>query len=98
MYYAIMRISDGKFMPQYGSRKGRGGFTHDEPNDSVPPRLFVKKHQAESALKWWLDGRHYVIATEDNEDWRNTPVPSRNAEDMRIVAVTLQFALLEREK
>lgn len=96
VYYAIRQKSTGYFLPGYGSRKGRGGYTHDEPvsPNVAPPRLFMKKHLAESALKWWLGGRwreDYRLPSapdyEPDVDMVVTKVSSRNADDMEIVGL-----------
>lgn len=98
VYFAIRQTSTGFFLPGYGSRNGRRGYTHDEPvsTDTAPPRLFMKKHLAESALKWWLDGRWREDVTTSGAPWDQEPdvemavtkVPTRSADDMEIVAMT----------
>lgn len=99
VYFAIRQKSTGHFLPGYGSRKGRAGYTHDEPvpGDKAPPRLFMKRHLAERALKWWLDGRWHEDYTTGGAPWDDhmdvelmvTKVPARNAGDMEIVALGL---------
>lgn len=97
VYYAIRQKSTGYFLPGYGSRKGRGGYTHDEPVPAVkaPPRLFMKRHLAESALKWWLEGAWTEVTCErgapDNPyldvERKARKIPTRSADDMEIVGL-----------
>jgi hypothetical protein len=94
-YFAIRHKPTGAFMPNYGSRKGRGGFTHDEPSALAPPRLFPRRHHAQTALAHWLRGKLTVSNYRDDytgewdEDWSCKKVPERKAEDMEIVEVTI---------
>lgn len=96
IYYAIRQKSTGHYMPNYGSRKGRGGWTNDEPQPltQVSPRLFTKKHVATAALREWLKGRTYVVhrgfSEDADEDWRTKPVAGRTADDMEVVPVWLE--------
>jgi len=97
IYFAIRQISTGYFMPNYGSRKGRGGWTNDEPQPlDIPPRLFLKRHTAQAALREWLKGVTYRVFTrsgswegDDDEKLISKPRASRVAGDMEIVAVKL---------
>lgn len=99
IYYAIRQKSTGYMMPNYGTRRGLGGFTNDEPTrlNVAPPRLFLQAHFAERALKAWLKVVHSVttsvsysgLGDEDvSEDWKIEP-KDRNADDMEIVKVEL---------
>lgn len=88
IFYAIRQISTGHFMPNYGSRKGRGGWTNDTPQSmsEVAPRLFVKRHLAATALKWWLKGETW----QDIGGGQTTRAcPERQASDMEIVIMEL---------
>jgi hypothetical protein len=94
--FVIRQKSTGKTLPP-GRGRGNRGFTHVEPNSDFP-RLFHRHHDARCALSWWLKGKVDVTYVEtDNpisgfdmhEDWHTTPVPSRNAEDMKIVEARL---------
>lgn len=97
-YYAI-RHKDGRFMPNYGTRKGRGGWTNDEPQwpSKVPPRLFIGHQYAAAALREWLKGAQYQVivrtgsfeGVDDDYDIRIRPRPDRRTEDMSIVRVLL---------
>lgn len=104
MYYAIRQISTGHYMPNWGSRRGRGGFTADKPTDPkiCPPRLFYHKHNASKALKAWLKGittieRHgYRTGTmwgmddDVSEEFVTTTMPGRDPADMEIVAMFMK--------
>lgn len=102
MYYAIRDKRAFKTLPNYGTRKGRGGWTNDEPVSPsiVPPRLFMQRHHAERALKAWLKGVHYVKIKrshdffgneDDREEFHVRPAPERCADDMEVVEVTMQI-------
>jgi len=99
VFFAIRQISTGHFMPSYSSRKGRGGYTHDEPQPlaKVPPRLFTKRHVAQRVLNYWLKGSitqhfsrvHTLEGPDDHEYLNVTKIPHRRAEDMEVVAIFL---------
>ena len=96
IYYAIRHKPTGKYLPGWGSRRGRRGFTHDTPHDPkvVPPRLFSEQRYAKIALKHWLKGKTSVWQSGDpfegyDEDWKTFPVPSRKADEMEIVELRL---------
>lgn len=100
-FYAIRQISTGHFMPNYGSRKSRGGWTNDEPqpiDKGVPPRLFPLKRSAKIALKYWLRGvtnvtfmRSATLEGPDDSEYRDvTPKPHRKADDMEVVEISLE--------
>ena len=86
-------------MPNYGSRKGRGGWTNDQPQqlDKVPPRLFIKRRAADAALRRWLRGvtsihmrqRHSMWGADDSEELVTTHHVDRRADDMEIIALKL---------
>lgn len=94
-FYAIKHKPTGFLMP---SGRGRG-FTHDEPEDPnvIPPRLFRRKQDAQSALNHWLAGRLRVSHTrtgdwfgsDDRETWEYEADPCRRAEDMEVVEMFL---------
>lgn len=92
-FFAIRYKPTGHFLPEHGSRKGRGGYTNDEPDPDKPPRLFIKKHFAKCALDWWLKGiagvkyNYSEFDDEHNEIKTMEPMPHRKAEDMEIVKV-----------
>ena len=96
-FYAIRQKSTGLFLP--ASLKA---FTHDEPTDGKPPRLFNTAKGAKNALHWWLKGRitvdrggGYSHATGDYDDWDKwnaEAVPERRADDMEVVTVSLRVA------
>jgi hypothetical protein len=93
-YYAIQQKSTGYFMPQPGRNRGR---THDEPIPG-PPRLFTRKRDAQTALDWWIEGKHFVSFTppgleEDaSENWYCERVPERveMIKDLEIVEIILE--------
>lgn len=93
--FAIRHKPTGAFMPTFGSRKGRGGFTHDEPSTTATPRLFQRRQYAQAALAHWLKGRLTVRSYQDysgeyDEDWSYEPIADRKAEDMEIVEVRIE--------
>lgn len=100
-YFAIRQISTGHYMPNYGTRKGRGGWTNDEPQpaDKAPPRLFIKRQYAKAALREWLKGVQYESYTARRTSWGDhdcdvellvRPKPERAmADDMEIVELLL---------
>lgn len=100
-FFGIRQISTGNFLPNYGSRKGRGGWTNDEPQSltDVAPRLFTKKVAAAAALREWLKGvtrvevhrsRTWSGDEDDSEEFKVTPMSHRKADDMEIVAVFVE--------
>lgn len=94
-YFAIRHKPSGGFLPTFGSRKGRGGFTHDEPSTVTPPRLFSRRQAASAALTHWLKGKLTVSQYQGydgdyDESWNYKPILSRKAEDMEIVEVTIR--------
>jgi hypothetical protein len=99
VFFAIRQKSTGHFMPNYGSRKGRGGWTNDEPQpvQKVAPRLFPHEHLAKAALREWLKGVTYQVTrrsgsfegVDDYTELKIRPVAGRSADDMEIVAVFL---------
>lgn len=91
--YAIKHLPSGGYLPGYGSRRGRGGFTHDEPKVGLPPRLFGRKQDAKVALGHWLKGATSCYTSWDgDEDWSTHPKPHRKAEEMAVVEVRLTEA------
>lgn len=104
VYYAIRQVSTGWFMPEYGTRKGLGGYTNDKPAPPSirPPRLFLRKRDAAVALRHWLRGVTAVRwvrsgsptgGDEDTELMTTKPVAGRDAADMEIVAVQIVAGL-----
>ena len=102
--FIIRQKSTGYCLPH---RCKPRGYTHDEPKslDKSMPRFFIKRHHAQSALDWWLDGitevkpcshfSSYYGYTDDGEDWITTKVPHRTKEDMEIVEVKGAKVVLE---
>ena len=91
-FHAIQHIPTGQCLPELGSRKGRGGYTGDEPDGSFPPRMFTRSRDAAAALRWWLQGHaqiDYDYETGDILGIRSSSVEGRNSEDMRIIQVTM---------
>jgi hypothetical protein len=89
-FFAIKRLSDGKFMPAGRER----GFTFDEPSDG-PPRLFRRERDAKMALDHWLRGELSVVPFYDEQaDYEGVNKvivrkPERKAEDMAVVEMRL---------
>lgn len=95
-FFAIRHKPTGHYLPQV---KRSRGFTADEPS-AGPPRLFRTEIHARVALDWWLRG---VTATEwamryeegypcgeEPAGLKSRPVPSRRADDMEVVAVSVR--------
>ncbi len=88
--WAILHKPSGGYLPGFGSRKGRGGFTNDDPSTVEPPRLFRERHHAKSALDHWLKGKLRVWQEQGHdgewdERWDYDADPNRCADDMDIV-------------
>jgi len=98
--WAIRQRSTGHYIPAPKGRGGRGG-THEEPCDPLSPggepRLFCTEHAAKVALTCWLNGKVTVSIYSDDwisgygESWHVEPVPSRNRDDMEVVAVRVEL-------
>ena len=55
-YWIIKEMRTDNFLGLIeGTRSGKG-FTHVEPSDIGPPRLFTSQRAASCALGWWLKG------------------------------------------
>lgn len=97
IFYAILHKPSGMCLPEKGSRKGKGGYTKDEPDDTYPPRMFPKKHYAQAALRWWLKGKWNErwnvdsLTGEEDPELVSSHVPSRIPKDMRIISVTINY-------
>ena len=90
-FYAIKHIPSGKFLPE-----SKHGYTHVDPTDKVPPRLFTKKRNAQVALTFWLKGKfveHWSQGGYYDPDpelyYDAEPVPGRKKEDMKVVEMVL---------
>lgn len=93
--FAIRHIPSGHYLPSGYGHNGRGG-TYQEP---VPasvdclPRFFDNRKTAMRALQAWLRGIYESEREEYGTYWSKiTPVPSRKAEDMEIVPITLELS------
>lgn len=93
--FAILDTEKKAFLPG----GGRGG-TWREPNEAKPPRLFTRRQDADTALKWWLGGpgmRRYNGADyEDSDDFYQSMDMMRTAAErqarahlMKVVEVDL---------
>lgn len=98
VYYAIRQKSTGSFMPEYGSRKSRGGYTRDEPHpiSEFPPRLFKTRRSANIALSWWLKGELKYRITYDSLYGESVDLvvekrSHRVPRDMHVVPITIVF-------
>ena len=94
-YWIIVRKSDKTFMPIGRTR----GFTRDEPTLEGRPRMFVRRRDAESALRHWLTGVQMTGQSSGFDDMtfdeHYTVVrPERDADDMEVVRV---LCLIHRE-
>ncbi len=88
--FAIRDMETGFFLPQGRAR----GFTHDEPTNKKPPRLFVTRGGAEQALRWWKSGEwsaHWAYTYEGNEDYlfKNKARLDRINSHMEVVEIIL---------
>lgn len=95
-YWAIMRKSDGFYIPKPIGRNGRGG-SFCEPEDPSTPhfemRLFTSENGARIALHAWLKGRYeqrYSYDDWGNKEYESIEIvkqPHRRADDMSVVPV-----------
>lgn len=104
-FWIIRHKLTGGYLPEL-TKPVRGGYTHTEPTTTGKPRLFTTERGAKNALWWWLRGVLSVHMTagdpysdwggnEPEEDWTNSPVATRKAEDMAVVKVDLSQVLEE---
>lgn len=98
-FFAIQHIPTGHFLPEYGSRKGRGGYTKDEPQAlaDFPPRIFRNQTAATNALRWWLEGKAIVKFDYYEGDFIgivSKHQPHRKAEEMRIVEIEIKWRII----
>lgn len=102
-YWVILHKPTGGTLPEL-KRPVHGGYTHTEPCCNEPPRLFMSARDARNALTWWLRGVLTVHITagdpfafdpEPSEDFVNTPVATRKAEDMDVIPVSLSEIVQE---
>ena len=93
-FLAIKHIPTGHFLPEYGSRKGRGGYTNDEPQNisMFPPRIFRTRTAAINALRWWLEGISAATYSWEGEydGCTQRRQSHRKAEEMKIVEVIIK--------
>lgn len=97
-FYAIKHLPSGRYLPP-GLGHGGRGFTHVEPENPAvyPPRLFLRKQDAKTALSWWLKGKTTVSrasystfdGSEIDEDWHTEPKPDRIADAMAVVQIKM---------
>lgn len=95
--YAIRHIPTGHYLPMSFTRGHR--HSHDEPTPNCIPRLFPNKHSAQSALTQWLRGKWELNTYRESEGWEYPsyavqelevePAPSRKAEEMEIVTMSI---------
>lgn len=95
--FALQHKPSGVFMP---APRGRAGGTYVEPFSSLKcqtttPRLFSRRQDAESALKWWLAGEVQVSWTgsfgeEDREIVGQKVKVDRQSDDWEVVPVRLE--------
>ena len=99
-WYAIQHIPSGMCLPEKGSRKGKGGYTNDTPDNSYPPRLFKFVIHAFTALDWWLRGVATVEYDLDGDDRGivSAPQTNRKRDDMRVVKVKITVPQPFKEK
>ena len=88
--FAIMNAA-GQFLPG----GGRGG-TWREFNDG-PPRLFARRQDAESAMKWWLGGPGMSRwrGDEDTDDFYQSDDMLRIAAKRQAIASTIKVVEVE---
>ena len=95
-YYAL-RNNAGLYMTCPASGKSATA-TDPRPLDQEPPRLFRLKHHAHDCLRWWLQGRHFEVWSQDWEgemdvDLRNVVVPERLKAEWEVVTVEVTPAV-----
>lgn len=89
-YYIVIDNATSQWLPV----SSRRNVTSVELTNVLPPRLFVSRIAAQSALKWWKEGVWYNRYRSDFEegydvDLELTKIPSRSELDLRIVKVRL---------
>ena len=98
LYYAIRVKGTDRFLPSLQNKGGKRNATSMEPVSDLPPRLFKKKHHADTSLGWWLEGitrNQYIYDNGmdgDGGDWELVTRPAlhpRREEDMEVVTVRL---------
>jgi hypothetical protein len=91
-FWAIRQASTGSYLPLFQGRQTRG-FTHAEPDDFLPPRLFGTPNSARVALTWWLRGPvRYVTShfMDEPELVRDVEHTDRDGADFEVVRVELR--------
>lgn len=91
--WAIRDWRTNEYLPPPRGRGGRGGSFEEPitPSPLNPPRLFSSERAARIALNSWLKGQFHCTRNDDYEIITIKPVPGRNAANMEIVPVTLEF-------
>lgn len=86
--FAIRQKSTGYWLPPFAKKRGH---THAEVYVGAVPRLFRRRQDAATALRWWLEGAHtQVVDFEYGDcDLKVLPRPERKADDMEVVSVQL---------
>lgn len=95
--YAIQHIPTKGYLPmRFGKSRG---FSFDEPATNCVPRVFPTAHAAGCALRAWLKGKWEPEYETNDWDYRRdkigaspVAVAGRKAEDMSVVAMTLESA------
>lgn len=92
--FVLMHKPTGVYMPD---KKGGAGGTYINPfakrrRQKTTPRLFARRSDALSALKWWAQGRVRMgyVYEDEREIWGQDPVAGRNAADWSVVEVRLE--------
>lgn len=98
-YWVIRQKSTGYLLPQ--TPAGTRGFTWQEPTspEELPPRLYKTKKAASNNLNCWLKGHwvsentmtHFDLDKDITNEHVIHYVKERNAEDMEVIPVRLQF-------
>lgn len=85
VFYAIQRVSDGRFLP-IAHQKILRGQTHAEFEGVFPPRLWSTKVGAMSCLRMWVQGKW---AQSGSSNLKCVSPRNLNINDYRVVPVYL---------
>jgi hypothetical protein len=89
-YFAIRKIGTYQFLPEV-----KRSYTHSEPSDSLPPRLFITKRAANNALTCWAQGKWTMEYSSyydgDGDRYYRPDDTKRNRAEFMVVAVIMDI-------
>ena len=96
--YVVKHLPTGKFLPPVKSCKS----TTDRDLSDIP-RVFYRTNDAIAAGRWWAAGVAYGQMTRSFEGYENydvitKAVKGRNLSDLRVVTMTLTYAMADRHR